>query len=260
MDGDYIPGQRRPGFFSVVFVSALTSSVVSVVTVGLLLRYGASLGPITLAAQPQHEPDVQVARVPDVVGISAEAADELLAARKLRLVVKERRADTTVPSGAVITQNPLAQSRIAPGGEISVVLSTGPARAQIPDLAGQPLDKAKESIEAVGLKVGQVSDSDSAQGTPGTVVTTSPAAGTTLDQGAVVSMTVVRQAVAVPRLLGQHIRKAREMVTKAGLTVGEVSEIYDEHRRGNLVLSQEPEPGSHLAPGGKVNLVVNQGD
>ncbi len=262
-DPSYIPGQRRPGFGTVVFISTLTSAVVSVLTVGLLLRYG-SLAQVLLAAAPPAAPaaasDAQDARVPDVANMSADAADELLSARKLRLVVKERRPDPNVPAGSVIAQSPLAQSRIEPGAEVAVVLSTGPARAQIPDVAGQPIDKAKEALEAVGLHVGPISESDTEGGEPGTVVGTTPAAGTALDPGVAVALTVARAAVEVPRLLGEHISKARKEIAKAGLSVGSVSEIYDAHRRGYLVLSQNPDPGTHLPKGGKVNLVVNQGD
>jgi beta-lactam-binding protein with PASTA domain len=261
VDPSYIPGQRRPGFGTVVFISMLTSSAVSVLTVALLLRYGSLAGAAGLfppAAQHESEPAVD-ARLPDVVNMSAEAADELLSARKLRLVVKERRAHPTVVAGAVISQTPLAQSRIGPGGEVSVVLSTGPARTQIPDLVGQPLEQAKAGLAAAGLHLGPITESD-APGEPGSVVATSPGAGTALDPGASVGLTVARAAVEVPKLVGLHSSKARERITKAGLTVGNVSEIYDEHRRGYLVLSQDPEAGTHLPAGGKVNLVVNQGD
>jgi serine/threonine-protein kinase len=75
-----------------------------------------------------------------------------------------------------------------------------------------------------------------------------------------VGLVVAQAAIAVPKVLGENIRKAREVIDKAGLAVGNVSEIYDSHRRGNLVLTQDPEPGTSVPSGSKVNLVVNQGD
>jgi serine/threonine-protein kinase len=177
----------------------------------------------------------------------------------LRLVVHERRSHPTVAAGSVISQTPLAQSRVGPGGEVAVVLSTGPSRSAVPDLLGKGLDDAKQSLEAAGLRVGPVSEVEGS-GAPGSVTSTSPVAGTVLDPGTSVALTVVRSTVAVPRLLGEHIRKAREVIAKNGFEVGSVSEIYDEHRRGNLVLTQDPQPGAHAAPGSKINLVVNQGD
>src|SRR5262245_4122402 len=119
--------ERRPGFGAVVFISALTSAAVSVCTAYVLMRYG---GPgisaqFAATAPPPAEPH---ALVPDITGMSMDAADGLLGARKLRLVVKERRADASAAPGIVIEQAPLAQSRIDPGGEVAVVVSTGPAR------------------------------------------------------------------------------------------------------------------------------------
>jgi serine/threonine-protein kinase len=263
-DSGYIPGARRPGFGTVVFVSMLTSAAVSIFTVTALMRWGtlgAALQGLGLQPQaPAHAPDAPAARIPDVVGMSAEAADELLTARKLRLVVQERRAHPTVPAGSVIAQTPLAQSRIGPGGEVAVVLSTGPGHTQVPDVVGKPLDEAKRTLEAAGLHIGPVAEVDTSTGQAGSVTATAPAPGTALEPGASVGLTVARLTVVVPPLLGQHVRKARDLIEKAGLSVGDVSEIYDEHRRGNLVLTQKPEPGSHVAAGSKVDIVVNQGD
>ena len=110
--------------------------------------------------------------MPDVNGMAAEAADELLSARKLRLVVRDRRADAKVAAGAVIAQTPLAQSRIHIGGEVSVVLSTGPERIHVPALAGQTLEQARQSIEAAGLHLGTVSESS--EGEAGKVTSSDP--------------------------------------------------------------------------------------
>jgi beta-lactam-binding protein with PASTA domain len=39
-----------------------------------------------------------------------------------------------------------------------------------------------------------------------------------------------------------------------------VSEVYNARRKGNVVLSQDPEPGSAVPIGARVNLTINQGD
>jgi beta-lactam-binding protein with PASTA domain len=261
-DPSYIPGQRRPGLGTVVFISALTSAAVTIFTMAALIRWGALGAAIGLSASwnaPPPQPETLAARIPDVVGMSAEAADELLSGRKLRLVVHERKPHPTVPVGSVISQTPLAQSRIGPGGEVAVVLSTGPGRSSVPELTGKSVEDAKKALEAAGLHAGPVTEGDGT-GAPGSVIATTPAASVVVEPGSSVALTIVRATIAVPRLLGEHIRKAREMIAQDGLTVGVVSEVYDEHRRGYLVLTQDPQPGTRVAPGSKINLVVNQGD
>jgi eukaryotic-like serine/threonine-protein kinase len=253
-----IPGRRQPGWFAVIFTASLISALVSAATVITLLRFG-SVGPLAaLLGSPSSPTPADAVRVPDVVGMPAESADELLQARRLRFVVHERRGDATVPAGSVIAQSPLAQSRIAPDGQVSVVVSTGPDRTQVPDVVGRALEDAQRVIEAIGLQLGPLVEVDT--GEPGTVTALSPAIGTQVERGTAVTISVARAKVAVPKLLGEHVRDARERLKKAGLAVGDVSEVYNARRKGNVVLSQDPEPGSAVPIGARVNLTINQGD
>jgi serine/threonine-protein kinase len=245
-----------PGFGTLVFVSALVSAVVSVCTVYAALRWGGLPGSLAVAgsaAEPQLE-----ARVPDVVGMRAEAADELLSARKLRLVVRERRADPSVAVGSVIEQNPLAQSRVSSGGEVAVVVSTGAAQRAVPSVVGLALEAAQKALDEAGLKAGPISEGET--GEPNTVTMVVPPVGTVVEPGSAVTLTVARPKVSVPKLENKRMSLAREAIEKAGLVVGDVSEIYNSRRRGNVVLTQDPEGGAKVAPGTKVNLVINQGD
>ena len=95
-----IPGRRYPSLLGVTFVSALISAAVSVVMVLSIMR-GWPVDLTALATLPgaaRTDVTPQDSRVPDVNGMAAEAADELLSARKLRLVVRDRRADPKVAS------------------------------------------------------------------------------------------------------------------------------------------------------------------
>ena len=107
-----IPGRHYPSLLGVTFVSALISASVSVVMVLSILR-GWPVD-LTALATPSgsgtRRCDAARLAGADVNGMAAEAADELLSARKLRLVVRDRRADPKVAVGAVIAQTPLAQS------------------------------------------------------------------------------------------------------------------------------------------------------
>ncbi len=253
-----IPLRYGPGYGAVFLSSTIISVVVSVATFYALSRYGGPLPNFGGGAAAENISGGEPVRVPDVVGMAAESADELLSARKLRFVVRERRADSSVAPGAVIVQTPLAQSRIEAGGEVEVVVSTGADRLQAPELIGKTLEEAQKTLEAAGLTVAGVLDVDGSD--PGKVTAMSPAAGTEVARGASVTLSVARPKVAVPQLLGEHVTDARERIKKAGLSVGDVRERYDRRKRGNLVLTQEPEAGTPVALGTKIDLIVNQGD
>jgi beta-lactam-binding protein with PASTA domain len=196
--------------------------------------------------------------VPDVVGMAAENADEILSARRLRFVVKGRRTHPSAAAGNVIEQTPFAQSRVQAGDEVAVVLSTGPDRLKVPDVIGQTLEDAQRALDAAGLRAGSVMEVDA--GEAGKVTAVSPQPGSDIERGASVSLAVGRSLVAVPRLRGEHIRDARARIEKAGLVVGDISEIYDARKKGNRVLSQDPEAGTAVPLGAKINVVINQGD
>jgi serine/threonine-protein kinase len=253
-----IPGRRGPGVAAVILISALTAALVSALTVVMLLQTGALAAIPGMFGPGAAAQAAAVTRVPDVVGMAADNADELLSARKLRFVVKGRQTHASAPAGSVIEQNPLAQSRIEPGDEVAVVLSTGPERLKVPDVVGKSLEEAQHALEALGLHAGSVLEVDA--GEPGKVTAVSPQPGTEIERGASVSLAVARPKVAVPRLLGEHVRDARARIEKAGLVVGDVRETYNERKKGNRVLSQEPAGSTAVPLGAKVDLVINQGD
>lgn len=253
MNDDYVPGQRRMGAGAIIVISVLLSTAASVLAVRGLLEAGLLLPHVTAGQGPVTE-----TRVPDVVGMAADAADELLSARKLRMVVQERKADERIARDAILSQAPLAQSRVNAGSEVSVVVSTGPSRKKVPGLVGLKLEEAKLALEQATLALGPVSESD--EGEAGTVTASVPIAGTEVESGSPVALSVAAPKIEVPRLVGMHIAKARAAIEKAKLKVGSVSEIYDRHKKGLLVLSQQPDPGERVAADTEIKLVINQGD
>jgi eukaryotic-like serine/threonine-protein kinase len=252
MDDDYVP-QRRMGAGAIIVISVLLSTAASVLAVRALLEAGL-LMPHAVAGQGP----VTETRVPDVVGMAADAADELLSARKLRMVVQERKPDEKIAKDAIIAQTPLAQSRVSSGFEVSVVVSSGPSKKKVPALTGQTFEDAKLALEQAGLVLGPVSDAEG--GEPGTVTASVPIAGTEVEPSSPVAVSVARPKLDVPRVVGLNIAKAREAIEKAQLKVGSISEMYDRRKKGLLVLSQDPDPGTKVAPGSEVRLVINQGD
>jgi beta-lactam-binding protein with PASTA domain len=254
MDDDYVPGQRRMGAGAIIVISVLLSTAASVLAVRGLLEAGLLLPHATVGqAGPVTE-----TRVPDVVGMAADAADELLSARKLRMVVSERRADERIAKDAIVSQAPLAQSRVNASSEVTVVVSTGASTKKIPALVGQKLEEAKLALEQAGLVLGPVSETD--DGPAGTVTATVPIMGTEVEPGSPVAMTVAVAKIEVPRVVGMPIARAREVLENAQLKVGSVSEIYDRHKKGLLVLQQDPDPGERVGAGAEIKLVINQGD
>ncbi|MGD8860607.1 MAG: PASTA domain-containing protein [Myxococcales bacterium] len=250
---------RVVGTGRVFFVSLLTSALVSAATVIGLLRYGQPLlSTLPAPAAEVGAGDTAPAEVPELVGLRLDAAGELLLGRGLRPIVQERRPDAKAAEGTIVAQQPLAGSRLPLDSPVRVVVSEGPSGVPVPELVGRSEAEARGALEALGLSVGEV---EAAEGTPGQVVGSEPAGGVRVEPGTAVTLQVGEPPrVIMPRLLGKHVRVAKQRLAKLGLTVGRVSEIYDRRKRGYVVLEQDPAPRSEVPEGTEVELIINQGD
>jgi beta-lactam-binding protein with PASTA domain len=62
----------------------------------------------------------------------------------------------------------------------------------------------------------------------------------------------------VPKLKGKSLAAAKSALTQAHCQAGKVTRKYSKVKKGR-VISQRPKPGTNLAAGAKVNLVVSKG-
>ena len=128
--------------------------------------------------------------VPDVVGTSAADARQQLRGLGLSVVVAEVASDEE--AGTVLRQSPRAGSEVREHARVTLTVSTGPQKIDIPDVTGLDEDSARQQLEGAGFQV-QVSDeptTDPAQ--DGLVLSTSPAAASAAPKGSVVTIVVAR--------------------------------------------------------------------
>jgi len=263
MDEDAFRIYRGPGWLGVVVTSFFTSRAV---VFGVL--WGIQQGIIPGLVQPQKPLDAQAApaqaqnapanvKVPAVIGLPADAANELLAARGLRPVVRERR-ESPQAANTVIAQDPLADSLVPRDGAVELTLSSGPpAQVSVPELTGKSLPDAISAIEASGLKVGKLNGPDSGERI---VLASKPAPGSSVVRDSEVELTVELRGVEMPKLIGLSFAKAKKLIEEAGLTLGKVRERYDEDHDSYVILQQSPQPGVRVSPSTAVELVRNEGD
>lgn len=125
--------------------------------------------------------------VPDIVGQSLGVATTRLQEAGLEVKVTERRF-STLPKDQVIEQTPSAGSQAQKGDTISLVVSAGSEEFSMPDVVGQGLTLAKGTLEGKGLVV--VVEYVVSEDASDTVMSTSPAAGTTVRTGDTVRVQV----------------------------------------------------------------------
>jgi beta-lactam-binding protein with PASTA domain len=62
----------------------------------------------------------------------------------------------------------------------------------------------------------------------------------------------------VPKVKGKKLSAAKSALTQANCAAGKVTKKFSKVKKGR-VISQRPKPGTNLAAGAKVNLVVSKG-
>lgn len=130
--------------------------------------------------------------VPDVSGLAATLAQQLLTAAGLTVAQVESVQVPRTPPGVAAMTRPPAGSLLAPGTGLVLVVSRGEATIPVPDLLNMAIADARSRLEESGLALGSVTRRRTADANPGTVVAQTPAAGTLAPAGAVVDIVVAR--------------------------------------------------------------------
>lgn len=130
--------------------------------------------------------------VPSVTGLLEEAATRRLAEAGFRVRTLAEAPVLAEPAGVVIRQDPMAGMEAPPGHTVEVAVSAGPRPVAVPDVASFPLDLARETIAAAGLRVGRVDSVAGPAGAEGLIVVSRPAAGTPRAPGETVDLVVSR--------------------------------------------------------------------
>jgi serine/threonine-protein kinase len=142
--------------------------------IGLAVAVLAAAGGIGFWATGDRAGEV---KVPDVIGMSAPAARELIANAGLGYREVGTRPDDDVVKGAVLSQQPRAGSPVAPDTVVKVVLSNGASRLLVPDVTQMSVAQAQRNLEAAGLVSGVIKEDYSVTVPAGYVAGTLPAAG-----------------------------------------------------------------------------------
>src|SRR5690606_31133957 len=125
---------------------------------------------------------------------------------------------------------------------IKVYVSSGPATVTVPDLSGQSQDAATAALTDRGFEVGAVNKENSGTLTEGTVIGTSPEAGTAVKEGETIDLLVSSGLVTVPDVRNQPFNTAIGTLQEVGLTV---NAIPDRNCSGQTVTGQDLAPGEH---------------
>ena len=158
-----------------------------------------------LGARPNSVVTVDVSggtntvRIPDVIGDVQRAATKLLSAAPLNFVVTVVvETSDVIETGRVIRTEPLGDTAVAPGSTITVFVSTGRALVAVPNVIGQEATAASTELTVQGFFV-TTNEQVLAEGdlNDGLIIAQSIAAGTNVEPGSAITITIGRTEVPV---------------------------------------------------------------
>ncbi|WP_308221903.1 Stk1 family PASTA domain-containing Ser/Thr kinase [Curtobacterium sp. VKM Ac-2922] len=219
--------------------------------VGILVAVAVIAGVVFWVAnlQPGQAPVSSSVSVPNVVGATYDSASKALEQKDLVPVRVDENSDD-VDKGSVIRTEPGSGTNVARKQNIRLVVSLGPEQVAVPDVANQTQDAAQSALKAAGFEVGAINTDYSPSVPEGTVLSTDPAASTSLTKGTVVNLTVSNGMVQLPDVSQQPIATANSTLANLGLTVKQQPSYAC---TGGLV-SQQDQPAGDIAQGSTVVL------
>ena len=197
--------------------------------------------------------------VPDVTGMSGDAAQLELARAGFENVMTDDEFSSEVAAGSVTRTEPEAGRVVSRETPITLFVSVGPENTTVPILIGMTLEGATAAAadaKLVLVSAGTV-EVTAASGLVGFVAEQVPAAGESVEveTEVIVRVGVIKQ-VPVPNFEGMTLVQAQSAagavgltVTKSGATVETDDQLLDE-----TVASQTPDPGMTVNDGSSVEL------
>ena len=134
----------------------------------------------TVAVKVSSGPPISA--IPDVAGMTYDAAAKALTDAGFSPVKKEEYSDEVPEAGKVIGTTPSGSA--AKGTKVTVLVSKGPKTVVVPNVRGMTVDEAKAAIRAAGLEPGQVYGPAGAN----RVIDSSPTAGAKVARGTTVDL------------------------------------------------------------------------
>jgi eukaryotic-like serine/threonine-protein kinase len=227
--------------------------------VALLFVAAALVGGYFLYSQIQDQlSGSKTVAVGNYLGIREIAAVEKIRALGLRAnPVRQPNADPRFPETYVFQQTPRPGDKTPKNNFVTIYVSLGPPKTDVPSVVGEPLDKALSDLQDAKLK-GKAFPTESDKPL-GQVISQSPTAGASVKQGSQVKLKVSKgpKPVAVPNVIGSTFDSANSILLGIGFAVLRKDVKSDSPK--DTVVNTTPGPGTLQPPGTTITVMVSKG-
>lgn len=252
-----LPEEREQGKSLVVPI--LTAVTIVVVVVAAIIIF-------LIVSQGTNESNSTTAEVPNVIGMDYDEAvlnypnivfdveeQEYTEKYEVNIIYKQ-----SVDAGTFVKKND--DGKI----ELAIAVSRGIQKVQIPELTNYTYDEAQEALDALGVEIEQrkIESTSEENIEANHVIRTDPEAGEEVPVGSTVtvyvSMGIAVDETDVPTFVGMTLEEAEKECEARNLKL-EVTEEDSEEEK-NVVIEQDPDPGSTVVVGSTIKITVSTGE
>ena len=190
--------------------------------------------------EPEKEKKVEDKAVPNVVGMTKDDAQRVVADAGFKVGAVSEEESAEVAAGMVLKQSQKAAEQASAGSTVDLVISKGvkkdPVQTTVPDLTGMTQTQAEDALAKANLvpKAGDPVFKDGVGA--GKVFSQSVAAGASVEEGTTVGFIAAlsKEVAAVPSVVGLAKDAAASTLANAGFNVDTV-EAYNASVAGTKV-------------------------
>jgi beta-lactam-binding protein with PASTA domain/predicted Ser/Thr protein kinase len=197
--------------------------------------------------------------VPDLQGKLAIQAQQQLFTLGVKSTVTTEVSES-VPQDRVIRQDPAPGTKIGKDDSVALVVSGGAPRVEVPDAKSYSVADAERRLQDAKLR-SKIVGAYSATIPAGQVISLNPDVGTSVRENALITLTVSKGAkpILVPAVTGATLDDARRRLAAAGLSLTVGQSAQSDTVPPNVIMSQDPDPGTTVTPNSGVTVVVSVG-
>jgi eukaryotic-like serine/threonine-protein kinase len=243
------PGRRRQN------QKKSNTSTILLVVAGILVLIGAVLiGRELFSTAEGGNGEIDV---PNMVGSTVADAKQLAGNSEVVLKVGANEPCETQDKGKICSQTPEANGKMAEGETVTVVVSAGEPKVEVPDVLEKSEDNARKRLEEDGFTV-SVKTVESEQ-TPNTVIKQTPEGGTKAEKDSEVTITVAKEATEdMPNVVTRLYDAAVAQLNGVGFTNVSRTDV-DSDQPVNTVIEQTPTGPSKQSKDVQIVLKVSKG-
>ncbi len=202
---------------------------------------------------------------PELVNLTSQEALDLIEGTNLSIVLENGEEIKADDEGIIVAQSPKSGIKIKNKAKITVRFGDAPAKTvMVPALTDKTEENAISTLKALKLEV-TIERKDSNDVEEGRVISTHPAGGSSVSEGATVTIYISNgkgnnddEYTLVPNLLGKTESEARAALESANLLLGEVQQVTSDKEKGTVVKQSEAE-GNRVKKNKAIDIRISNG-